>query len=63
MVRGQAIGRRAGETNLLRKQLESRFGALPSWVEPRLEAAAEPDLEHWGVALLTAPSLDAVFGQ
>lgn len=60
---GAALGRRQGESNMLRKLLEHRFGALPDWVEPRLAAAEEPELERWSLALLTANSLDEVFGQ
>jgi len=32
-------------------------------IEQRVEAAEEPELERWGEALLTAPSLEAIFGQ
>ena len=57
------MGYRKGESSLLRKLLERRFGVLPSWVEQRTEVAEEPELERWGEALLTAPSLEAIFGQ
>jgi hypothetical protein len=63
MEEGQALGRRQGESNLLRKQLRFRFGALPPNIERRIETADETELEQWGEALLTAPSLDAIFGQ
>ncbi|MDO9139782.1 MAG: cytosolic protein [Methylobacter sp.] len=51
-----------GESKLLRKQLARRFGDLPNWVSDKLSSAGEQDLEHWGEAVLTAPTLDAVFG-
>ena len=60
--KGEALGYRKGESSLLQKQLKGRFGVLPTWVEQRLEAAEEQELERWGLALLTAPSLEAVFG-
>ena len=50
-----------GESKLLRKQLERRFGPLPVTVAERLDHANESDLENWGEAVLTAPTLDAVF--
>ena len=50
-----------GESRLLRKQLERRFGVLPTWAIDKLNSAAEQDLESWGEAFLTAPTLDAVF--
>ena len=58
---GLQQGLQQGESRLLRKQLERRFGALPTWASDKLNSAAEQDLESWGEAVLTAPSLDAVF--
>jgi len=60
-VEGRVEGRLEGESKLLRKQLERRFGALPTWATDKLNSAAEQDLESWGEAVLTAPTLDAVF--
>jgi len=53
-------GLQQGESKLLRKQLERRFGVLPTWVSEKLNAATEQDLELWGEAVLTAPTLKAV---
>ena len=50
-----------GESKLLRKQLERKFGPLPVTITDRLNNATEMELEHWGDAVLTANSLDAVF--
>ena len=61
IAKGRVEGRVEGESRLLRKQLERRFGALPSWAIDKLNSAAEQDLESWGEAFLTAPTLDAVF--
>jgi hypothetical protein len=58
---GRVEGRVEGELKLLRKQLELRFGALPTWAINKLNSAPEQNLEAWGEAVLTAPTLDAVF--
>jgi hypothetical protein len=55
-------GMHKGESRLLAKQLERRFGPLPQAVTERLAAATEAQLEAWGEAVLSAPSLEAVFG-
>ena len=60
-VEGIAKGRVEGETKLLKRQLERRFGALPAWATEKLSNASESSLEAWGEAVLTAPTLDAVF--
>ncbi|MDD5463497.1 MAG: hypothetical protein PHG00_18125 [Methylococcales bacterium] len=58
---GIAKGRLEGESKLLRKQLERRFGILPAWASDKLNNATEQDLESWAEAILIAPTLDAVF--
>ena len=59
--KGRQEGLLEGEANLLRKQMERRFGALPTWAKDRLAQANQGDLETWGEAILTAPTLEAVF--
>ncbi|MBU0501475.1 MAG: DUF4351 domain-containing protein [Gammaproteobacteria bacterium] len=58
---GRGEGRLEGGVRLLTRQLEHRFGPLPQAVHDRLAAASEGQLEAWGEAVLTAPSLDALF--
>lgn len=58
---GRNEGRLEGEYKLLRKLLERRFGLIPAWVLDRLHSAAEPELECWAEAVLTAPTLEAIF--
>ena len=58
---GMAKGITQGESKLLRRLLERRFGALPAWATEKLSHASEQDLEAWGDAVLTAPTLEAVF--
>ena len=55
--RGMVIG----EAEFLRRQLNRRFGALPAWVDARLEAADRDALEQWGIRVLDATTLEAVF--
>ena len=60
-VEGRVQGRVEGESRLLRRLLERRFGVLPSWATEQLANASEQQLEAWGEAILTAPTLEAVF--
>ena len=62
-VEGLVEGRVEGESRLLKRLLERRFGPLPQWVSERLGSAKEEELETWSEALLTAPTLEAVFGK
>ena len=61
IAKGRVEGRVEGESKLLKRQLERRFGALPAWAIELLSNANEPSLEAWGVAILTAQTLEAVF--
>ena len=58
---GMARGMAKGECRLLKRQLEYRFGVLPEWVSEQLGNAKEEELEAWGKAIFTAPTLEAVF--
>lgn len=58
---GIAKGRVEGQTLLLKRLLERRFGLLPEWVTEKLSCATEQELEAWAEAILTAPTLEAVF--
>ncbi|MGI9211337.1 MAG: DUF4351 domain-containing protein, partial [Methylococcaceae bacterium] len=60
-MEGKMEGLLEGEAKLLRKLLERRFGPLPPSITEKLAQASEQDLERWGVAVLIAPNLDAVF--
>ena len=61
IAKGRVEGRIEGESKLLKRQLERRFGALPAWVTEKLSNAAESALEAWGEAILNASTLEAVF--
>jgi len=60
---GFRLGFREGYMKQASKQLERRFGPLPQAVSARLAGATEAQLEAWGEAVLTAPTLDAVFSE
>ena len=63
LEKGIQQGLHLGEARLLAKLLERRFGPLPQAVTDRLVAATEAQLNAWGEAVLSAPSLDAIFGE
>ncbi|HEY6331285.1 MAG TPA: DUF4351 domain-containing protein [Blastocatellia bacterium] len=52
IAEGKQEGRLEGELTLLRRQLQSRFGAFPSWVEARLAKSSSSDIEIFGTRLL-----------
>ena len=56
-LEGRNEGRLEGESQLLR----NRFGSLPAWALDRLNSAAEAEMECWAEAVLTAPTLEAIF--
>ena len=47
--------------SLLLRLLAARFGELPAAVTARVGDATADELGQWVIAVLTAPSLDAVF--
>ena len=51
-------GVQEGELTVLRRQIEKRFGALPSWAEERLAGRTTIELEDLSVRVLDAPSLE-----
>ena len=55
-------GRAEGEAKLLCKQLTLKFGAIGNATVERLHAASTADLERWAERILTATSVDDVFG-
>ena len=51
-----------GESRLLRLQLARRYGALPRWIDERLDKATTEELERWGERFVDATSPEEVFG-
>ncbi|RIZ70552.1 MAG: hypothetical protein D0528_01295 [Methylococcales bacterium] len=61
MEKFRAEGVLTGEVKVLKRQLEKRFGSLPTWAIDKLENAAEQELDIWSESILTAETLNAVF--
>jgi predicted transposase YdaD len=58
---GKAEGKIEGRTDVLRRQLQVKFGQLPATVEQRLQAANETELITWTERVLFAERLEQVF--
>ena len=56
----KVLGRefKRGELAVLRRQIEKRFGAIPTWAEERLTGRAAADLEDLSVRVLDAESIE-----
>jgi hypothetical protein len=63
LEQGMQQGKRQGAAHALERLLTRRFGTLPEWVSERLDAASDEKLDAWLDAVLTADSLDEVFGR
>jgi hypothetical protein len=63
MRKGFEQGIPRGEAKLLRRLIARRFGAVPAWVDARLDGASEAELEAWGERVLDAASLEAIFAE
>lgn len=60
MQQGIQQGRIDGKRQGLLRMLRLKFGELPSWTQGRLETAAEPALDAWMDAVLTADTIESV---
>ena len=58
--KGLTTGRTEGQAELLLRQLEVRFGAVPEAVRERIRSASASELEAWAEAVLTAADIDEV---
>lgn len=56
-------GLEQGERRVLQRQLTRRFGEPPAWVLQELEHASAETLETWADEILTASSLEELFGR
>ena len=61
--KGEARGVERGQRALLLRQLRRRFGALPTAVEDRVNAAHTADLERWADRLIVGLPLAALFDE
>ncbi len=62
LEKGLEQGMQQGQAKVLIRQLERRFGELPQWARDRLDAGAPEALEAWTDAVLSAATIEAVFG-
>jgi len=56
--KGRQEGRQEGELIILRRLIEKRFGAMPSWAEKRLATKSVSELEELSVRVLDVQSLN-----
>jgi hypothetical protein len=56
--KGLELGLVKGELRLLRRQLDKKFGPIPTWANERLAKATVPEIEDLAVRLLDASNLD-----
>jgi hypothetical protein len=61
--RGRREGRIEGESRLLRKMIEIKFGAIPEWAEAVLRSADSEQIDRWAESILTAESLETLLGK
>ncbi len=62
LASGVEQGQRVGKLKIVTRLLEARFGELPAWVSEKLAAASDDELTAWTGSLLSADSVEAVFG-
>ena len=59
---GLLEGERKGELAIIRRLIEKRFGAIPSWAEQRLADRSTVELEDLSVRALDAQSMEDLLG-
>ena len=55
-------GLHAGELTVLRRQIEKRFGVLPTWASEKLTALSASELEDLSERVLDAKTVDELLG-
>ena len=63
IAEGKAKGDVIGKLSTLRRQLKTKFGHVPKWVEERLEKADKAQVELWLDQVVIAESLEGVIGE
>jgi predicted transposase/invertase (TIGR01784 family) len=58
---GRLEGKLEGEVQIIVRQLNRRFGVLPTWAQQKLAEANNQQLELWSERLLDAKTLDEIF--
>lgn len=57
----ERVIRQKGESGMLFRMLEKKFGQIDDEIKQKIEAADSETLLEWGENLLNAPTIDAVF--
>lgn len=60
--KGEVRGALRGELTILRRQIQKRFGAVPSWADERLGRHSATELEELSVRLLDVKSIEELLG-
>ena len=63
MQQGMQKGLLQGERAILLRQLQRKFGVIQSHYQKRIEQAGAEDLLGWADTIISASSLDEVFGK
>jgi predicted transposase/invertase (TIGR01784 family) len=58
---GRQEGREEKGREILRRQLEKRFGSLPKWASSRLANLSEPEVDELTILFVDAPRLEDLF--
>ena len=61
--KGKKEGKKEGQVNLLTKQLKLKFGRFPSKYHNMIQTANLRIIEGWAEKILTANTIDDVFGE
>ena len=62
MQQGMQQGEQKGFARAVALQLQLRFGPVPEWAQERLSNASEEQLTQWLGGILTAKSMEELFG-
>lgn len=62
LAKGMQQSMQQGLAKAVTLQLQLRFGPVPPWAQDRLASAGEDQLIEWAAAVLTASSLQDLFG-
>ena len=58
---GEARGEARGEAQTLLKLFKLKFGAIPEWVEQKVNSADKVQLDIWVEGILPAQSIECLF--
>ncbi|MEO5341184.1 MAG: DUF4351 domain-containing protein [Magnetococcus sp. MYC-9] len=56
-------GRQEGESKMLTRFLQRRFGTLPEWATDKIAQADSATLEAWSLRVLDATTLEGVLAE